>query len=146
MAASISSLGLSLTSRCNLRCGHCLVPCPQDGPDLPLDLVPRLLEDAKRLGVFHVSLTGGEPGLHPRFDEIMDLVGQSGLKWTVVTNSWNPGLYERAIQKHYSTIDSFTTSLDGPTAAVHDSLRGRAGSPLRSPTTPSSTGSTGSRC
>jgi len=50
--------------RCNLACGYCSEFDKTSDP-VPFDLLVQRLEKLKQLGTFGISLTGGEPTLHP---------------------------------------------------------------------------------
>ncbi len=50
--------------RCNLSCGYCSEFDKTSDP-VPFETLERRLEKLKELGTFGVSLTGGEPTLHP---------------------------------------------------------------------------------
>ena len=62
---------LGLTDRCNLRCGHCLVPRPEGEQALDRDEVLRLLDELAELGVLRLVLTGGEPGLRDDLEALV---------------------------------------------------------------------------
>ncbi len=62
---TITSLRISLTDRCNLRCRYCM---PEDGVHfiehaeiLRYEEIERLIRAAARIGVAKIRLTGGEP-------------------------------------------------------------------------------------
>jgi len=64
--AAPEHIGLMLTDRCPLRCGHCLYACsPQRGEDASPERVAATLDDLERLGwrEVPVHLGGGEPFL-----------------------------------------------------------------------------------
>jgi MoaA/NifB/PqqE/SkfB family radical SAM enzyme len=50
--------------RCNLSCGYCSEFDKTSDP-VPLGILEKRLEKLKELGTFGISLTGGEPTLHP---------------------------------------------------------------------------------
>lgn len=50
--------------RCNLSCGYCSEFDKTSDP-IPFETLERRLEKLKELGTFGISLTGGEPTLHP---------------------------------------------------------------------------------
>lgn len=50
--------------RCNLSCGYCSEFDKTSNP-IPVELLENRLEKLKELGTFGISLTGGEPTLHP---------------------------------------------------------------------------------
>ncbi len=50
--------------RCNLSCGYCSEFDKTSDP-VPFEILEKRLEKLKELGTFGISLTGGEPTLHP---------------------------------------------------------------------------------
>lgn len=73
---------LELTYACNLACKFCYNPIqrkgqgrakevpPPEQPPLTFDEYLRILDEFKEMGVLYLTLTGGEPLLHPRFWDI----------------------------------------------------------------------------
>lgn len=79
---------VQITERCNLHCAHCFVSSTPVGADLPLTVftervLPRLL--AAR--VERVTLTGGEPFVHPDVLGFCQAVRDRGLPVGVCTNA-----------------------------------------------------------
>ena len=56
---------LSPTWKCNLECAGCYALGYQRQPGLPYDLVKRTLEECMDIGVYFVTILGGEPLLCP---------------------------------------------------------------------------------
>ncbi len=54
-------LVISPTVRCNLRCTGCYAGQYSKEEDLPAELVNRVLEEAKAMGIYFVVISGGEP-------------------------------------------------------------------------------------
>src|SRR5213596_2314523 len=50
--------------RCNLSCGYCSEYDKISDP-IPVEVLEQRLRKLKSLGTFGISLTGGEPTLHP---------------------------------------------------------------------------------
>lgn len=121
--SEIKRLSLNLTTRCNFRCAHCLRGRPRETVDFPMTLLPGLLEAAWDIGIQTVSLTGGEPGLHPHFDAVIDQVAARRFRWSLVTNGSRPEWYESAIRRHGRRLRSIGVSIDGARAETHDALR-----------------------
>jgi cyclic pyranopterin phosphate synthase len=68
----ISSLRISLTQRCNLRCIYCHAEGEQGfGDEITVDEVVRIVRIASRHGVERVKLTGGEPLLRKDLEDII---------------------------------------------------------------------------
>lgn len=124
-------IGIELNNVCNLDCTHCFRNIYRGAGDkselfLPLEILEKILLEAKPLGYRHVAITGGEPPLHPRFGEALDLIATHDYTYHFLTNARN-------FQKTFKTINtplrrsklsSITFSLDGATEATHDRIRG----------------------
>ena len=123
-------LELHLTYACPERC----VFCSEDHrmrrfAEFPVTFgrVARVLRDHAARGVRAVHFTGGEPTIHPRFADVLELAKRLGLRTsigTIGTMLRRPGFAERVLP----FLDEALFSLHGPTAAVHDPLAGREGS------------------
>jgi len=94
---------LVITNRCNLNCHFCSCADRDKGLELSLDEVTSVLDDLRRLGAKAITITGGgEPLLHPHFNEIIHHCRNIGLKVGLVTN----GLLLRKFTK--KTLDILT--------------------------------------
>jgi len=63
----LTSIELTVTNLCNMRCEHCAVGetlTMTEGPRMPLDLLLRKLDQVEHLET--LSITGGEPSYHER--------------------------------------------------------------------------------
>jgi MoaA/NifB/PqqE/SkfB family radical SAM enzyme len=56
--------------RCNLSCGYCSEYDKSSDP-VPVQLLEARLQKLKELGTFGISLTGGEPTLHPELPRLI---------------------------------------------------------------------------
>jgi MoaA/NifB/PqqE/SkfB family radical SAM enzyme len=54
-------LTISPTMRCNLRCTGCYAGDYTQKDDLPIEVVDRVLKEAKELGIYFAVISGGEP-------------------------------------------------------------------------------------
>ncbi|MBK7579317.1 MAG: radical SAM protein [Myxococcales bacterium] len=115
----------ALTARCNARCGFCAWnPDFYDAKEqLSTPAIKRLYSDARAAGFIGLSVWGGEPLLHPDFDEIMRHAQELGLITNMVTNGF---LLEKKLEAVARSIDKLSISLDHP-SAKHDELRGIRG-------------------
>ncbi len=126
-------IGIELNNVCNLDCTHCFRSIYRGEPGgnkdlfLPLDLLEKILVEARPLGYSHVALTGGEPPLHPRFGESLDLIARHGYSYHFLTNARNFGKTLKAIEapQRRAKLTSISFSLDGATEATHDRIRGK---------------------
>jgi len=98
---------IDLTGRCNLNCVYCRRSSPWnkkywDGqhPELSgfidFEVVKNVLFEAKDLGIETILLVGGgEPTLHPKFLEIVNLIKKLNLTFNFSTNGVLLDLYNR---------------------------------------------------
>jgi len=121
----LARIVIELTNRCNLSCGHCFDERHAATGDLSLAILEKVLREGKSCGIEQVSFTGGEPTIHRRFKEIIDLVSQASYPFSFVSNGVSfPQIY-RLLLKHRSWFLGVTLSLDGAREETHDRLRGK---------------------
>ena len=90
-------LNIYLTNACNLRCPHCFMKAGKRlANELTTDEWVSVLRDFKECGGTAVTLTGGEPTMHPGFRTIVESAHGIGLQLTVLTNGilWNDELID----------------------------------------------------
>ena len=125
------SLALELTDRCNLACAHCLrvvVPAHSGAArDMDVDLIRRLVLEAKELGIPHLAITGGESLLHPRFLDVVDAIADAGLTFHLMTNGHLLPTFAPTLlvpPRRRAALTELCISLDGATEQTHDRVRG----------------------
>lgn len=119
---------IALTNACNARCRFC------GFSDVPAS--EQVMADAGRLlsglaglraaGVRYLSLTGGEPLLHPALEEIIAAARQGGMATLLVTNAarLSPEGLERL---KGAGLGRLLISVDAADPEVHDAHRGLPG-------------------
>jgi MoaA/NifB/PqqE/SkfB family radical SAM enzyme len=109
---------LKITDRCDLRCAHCFVSATADGADMGLEELTAAVPHLAQARVANVTITGGEPLLHPHLVEMLEVLVEAGIEVTVCTNavSVTEALIETARQLGHV---SFNVSVDGTTAESH---------------------------
>ena len=81
---------LQITERCNLHCAHCFVSAGNYGDTMPLEVIQNtVIPRLKACRVVKVTLTGGEPFVHPDILEIVRSLRNSGMGVGVCTNATN---------------------------------------------------------
>jgi len=63
---------LSPTWQCNLRCQGCYTLGHQRHPGLPYELVKRILRECMDMGLYFVTVLGGEPFLYPSLFQMIE--------------------------------------------------------------------------
>lgn len=119
---------VQITERCNLHCAHCFVSSTREGMDISLEhmrdfVVPRLIEAR----VQRVTLTGGEPFVHPHLLEICELFVSQNIHVGICTNA------TQTTAEHIFALVAMggvhiNVSFDGFRAETHGKFRGNRAS------------------
>jgi len=127
----LSSIYLYITGSCNLNCRHCWIDPVFEKDDIAREQflqwseIQRIAEEAMDLGLQRIKITGGEPFLHPQICEILYGLKKLDLSISMETNGTLIGRREAKALKDNAV--KFSVSIDGPTAKLHDALRGVEG-------------------
>jgi MoaA/NifB/PqqE/SkfB family radical SAM enzyme len=117
-------LGFAVTEHCNLRCPHCIRDDVTTVRNLSEALIFRTVDDALALwGQVTVSMTGGEPTLHPGWDRIIAGLHARGVPYRFVSNGWHMRRLMPGLDRH--PPETVRLSLSGGSEEVHDQERGR---------------------
>jgi len=117
-------LGIAITEHCNLRCPHCIRDDVTTVRNLDAGLILRTVDQARLIwDDVAVSMTGGEPTLHPEWERILGGLHERGVSYRFVTNGWH-------MRRVIPSLDRFPpalvrVSLSGADEATHDEERGR---------------------
>jgi len=80
---------ISLTNECNLDCDFCSCAGRRDGEYLPIEKAVEIIWALERCGTQAITITGGgEPLMHPDFEEFVNFVGRRHIKMGLVTNGY----------------------------------------------------------
>ena len=71
---------------CNLRCSYCDSMYAVEGNDFTQMNVEEIVAAIEKTGIRHVTLTGGEPLIHPGAWELLQILSDSGYQVNVETN------------------------------------------------------------
>ena len=119
-AYSLPIVILYVTAGCNLKCVMCSYRDPLPN-ELSLDEIKKLAGELSALGLKHIVYSGGEPLLRRDLPAICELFKSFNIKQSLLTN----GLL---LEKRYPELTSFfheiIVSLDGPSAGLHNEIRG----------------------
>ena len=73
IAQKIKNLTVSITDRCNGHCVYCSIPL-HFKTEMSLHMIESMCDNAALKNVTELSITGGEPFLHPELCDILDCV------------------------------------------------------------------------
>jgi pyrroloquinoline quinone biosynthesis protein E len=116
-------LTLVVTRNCSLECPHCAVALNADSKnELTTDEVFLLLEQARAMDVFAISLTGGEPLVREDLPAVIEHASAIGIRVTILTNGL---LLSESLLDGLPDNVSLLISVDGM-AHGYDYFRGAA--------------------
>ena len=111
------------TNVCNLNCHHCYSSSsPFVKDEIDVKHIRLILRTLKLDGYEVLSVSGGEPLVYKKLDEIIDYANQIGMSVSLITN----GMLLNRMMDVSSKINMFAISIDG-TQEKHDKLRNKQG-------------------
>ncbi|MCR9164272.1 MAG: radical SAM/SPASM domain-containing protein [Nannocystaceae bacterium] len=123
----LRSVKIKLTARCNLTCIMCRYGKGWRPPELDGQRWMTLLPQMAAQGCRKVHFSGGEVLVRRDFELIAARAAEVGIKVTMTSNL-TLLTKDRAKALMRTKISSISTSLDGATARMHESVRGIPGS------------------
>lgn len=119
---------VQITERCNLHCAHCFVSSGDWGEHMRLeDIVERVLPRLQQARVERLTLTGGEPFVHPDLLEICAAVVGLGMPLGICTNATNTTDEQIAFLAGLGDVH-VNVSFDGFRPESHGKFRGSTSS------------------
>jgi MoaA/NifB/PqqE/SkfB family radical SAM enzyme len=79
---------LNVAKRCNARCVYCADWMNGTDPAIehPAEAMTAVVDDLHRLGVSHVTVSGGEPLMRKDIWHVVDHILARGMSWSIITN------------------------------------------------------------
>ena len=120
------SVGMEITSRCQLKCIHCFNSSGQPGErELSTDELIGLVDQFVEFGAINFFITGGEPMLKPGIERLIERLGSQRLTVSLISNGvYLPEAALRALARNKNI--SVRISIDGM-HDIHDAIRGVPG-------------------
>ena len=118
----LTSLTIEILSHCNLKCVHCYIGDRKDaieGSLLSYESVVKVLNEARALNVFTVTITGGEPLVHP---EIHDIVVYAKSRNFIVILKSNGTLINKTKLPILKHVDCVVLSVYGFSKSTYESV------------------------
>ncbi|ETR72962.1 MAG: Radical SAM domain-containing protein [Candidatus Magnetoglobus multicellularis str. Araruama] len=117
----LKSLFIHITRRCNLHCPHCYIASTDHMRDLSVSTIHHLIETLINQGGTGVTISGGEPLIHP---DIKCILSHAAEKLTVRLLT-NGTMIDKNMAAFLADQGIYVQiSLDGSSARIHDAIRG----------------------
>ena len=134
---SVALVVLNYEYICNFKCEHCssdglMIKTSEDRvkansrKHLDPSSVKTLFDQADKMGLTHVAISGGEPLSYTDFDQVIEAIGPDRFWIATDTNGW---FLDEKKAKHLKSIglDKVQISLDSFIAEEHDAFRNKKG-------------------
>jgi radical SAM protein with 4Fe4S-binding SPASM domain len=117
----LTQFQIELTSRCNERCVHCYIPHENKTSDIDLVLFYDVLDQCHDMGILNLTLSGGEPMVHPNFLDFLRKAKDYDFSINVLSNLTL--LNDEIIaEMKANRLSSVQVSLYSMTPEIHDSV------------------------
>ncbi|VVB87464.1 Coenzyme PQQ synthesis protein E [uncultured archaeon] len=117
---SLRYLLLNITNKCNLKCKHCYLG-ESGNKEIGLRLFKNAVSQFEEMGGLKLMISGGEPLLHSKFRELMEILPSYEIRVVVLSNGTLVRKKEAEELSEY--VDEVQVSIDG--IKSHDLLRGK---------------------
>lgn len=116
------SVFLKITDRCPYRCVHCSARFAPRETDLDASQWREIIAKLQNMGTAYIGVTGGEPMLRDDMEEIVR--GVDDRSTTLLFTSGFGLTRDRAASLRDAGLFALSVSLDSPTPATHNAVRG----------------------
>ena len=127
------SMYLALGNRCNHKCFFC--PCGKNSEKAlcgdTKQLIEAIAEGVRENRIDHITLSGGEPTLHPNFHEILSFCIENSLSISLLSNgeTFHDRVYlERCLGGLDLSSFQVTTAIHSMMPELHEKVTGVSGS------------------
>ena len=122
-----TSIHVEIASECNERCVHCYIPHEFKQDLIDENLFDSILSQATELKLLHITISGGEPMLHPHFIDFMRKCREADLSVNILSNLTL--LNDEMIKEmKLNPLLSVQTSIYSMQANIHDGITHQKGS------------------
>ena len=120
---------VDITTRCNLDCEWCYLSCSRNksGEDMDPEDFSRITDTLKKSGITQITISGGEPLLHPHVIDFVRLAADSGFVTHMNSNGWLMS-GEMAKRLGAAGLTQVQMNIDHTDPVAHDAIRGADGS------------------
>lgn len=122
-----TSIHVEIASECNERCVHCYIPHEFKQDLMDENLFNSILSQATELKLLHITISGGEPMLHPHFIDFMRKCREADMSVNILSNLTllNDEMIE---EMKLNPLLCVQTSIYSMQANIHDGITHQKGS------------------
>ncbi|MCK5408695.1 MAG: radical SAM protein, partial [Candidatus Heimdallarchaeota archaeon] len=120
-------MDLALTYKCNNKCTKCYVEQPREIIELSTKQWKEALNELWKIGIPHITFTGGEPTLREDLTELVDHAEDLGIITGLTTNGRKLKDINLVHNLITAGIDHFQITIESHDEEIHDKLSGAKG-------------------
>ncbi|MFI9580472.1 radical SAM protein [Streptomyces sp. NPDC052236] len=114
-----------ITEACQLRCSGCYMgERLERALKMPFEQIEATLTRWRQLGGSKLTILGGEPTLHPRYEDTIKLAGALGYEHVITTSNGLASANRKFRRLPPADFAYVQISVDGGSAETHDAVRG----------------------
>lgn len=114
-----------ITNNCNLNCVHCHRK-NKNSRSISISQFKKIIKQLRKLNVFNINISGGEPLLRPELPTMIKIVNNAGMRATISSNAVL--LTKEAVDNLYAAgLRNMQVSFDSYKPDKHDQIRGVKG-------------------
>lgn len=121
------SIHLDIVKECNERCVHCFIPHEAKVGIMDYSLFEKILKQVCDMNLLHVTISGGEPMLHPEFEKMLKACRMHNLSVNVLSNLTllNNNIADEMYKNPLLCVQASVYSMD---EIIHDGITCQKGS------------------
>ena len=114
---------VELTTECNLRCLHCYNESGKEKAKIDEVDLENICQSLKKAKQDHITFSGGEPFLHPKILDYINICTKQGIGVSIISNATQ--ITQQLLEQLPRENISFQISLNGSKQEIHDALCGK---------------------